>query len=56
MVEDINELLPLAATATLRHRLEAVGFQGEDTLGFLKFFAQEIRVESHEVYDSPSHP
>jgi len=35
-----------AAVAALRDRLEAMGFQGVDTLGFLKSCAQEIRADS----------
>jgi RNA polymerase sigma factor (sigma-70 family) len=45
-----------AAIATLRDRLEAMGFQGVDTLGFLKSCAQEIRAESPQVDDFSPQP
>jgi RNA polymerase sigma factor (sigma-70 family) len=45
-----------AAVAALRDRLEAMGFQGVDTLGFLKSRAKEIRVGSPQVDDFPPQP
>lgn len=45
-----------AAIASLRDRLEAMGFQGVDTLGFLKSCAKEIQVGSHQVDDFPPQP
>lgn len=45
-----------AAIAALRDRLEAMGFQGVDTLGFLKSCANEIRVGPLQVDDFPPQP
>lgn len=45
-----------AAVAALRDRLEAMGFQGVDTLGFLKSCAQEIRADSPQVDDFSPQP
>lgn len=45
-----------AAVAALRDHLEAMGFQGVDTLGFLKSRAKEIRVNSPQVDDFPPQP
>lgn len=45
-----------AAVAALRDRLEAMGFQGVDTSGFLKSCAKEIRPTSHQVDDFPRQP
>lgn len=45
-----------AAIATLRERLESMGFQGIDTLGFLKSCAHEVRVVSPQVDDISSQP
>lgn len=43
-----------AAIAALRDRLEAMGFKGVDTLGFLKSCAQGIRGRTPQVDDSSS--
>jgi DNA-directed RNA polymerase specialized sigma24 family protein len=45
-----------AAIATFKERLESMGFQGIDTLGFLKSCAQEVRVTPAEVDDFSSQP
>jgi RNA polymerase sigma factor (sigma-70 family) len=45
-----------AAIATLKERLEGMGFQGIDTLGFLKSCAQEVRVASPQVDDFSPEP
>ena len=45
-----------AAVAALRDHLEAMGFQGVDTLGFLKSSAKEIRVGAPPVDDFPPRP
>ncbi|MDP3848914.1 MAG: sigma-70 family RNA polymerase sigma factor [Luteolibacter sp.] len=45
-----------AAVAGLRDRLEAMGFQGVDTLGFLKSCAKESRVVPPQVDDFPPQP
>lgn len=45
-----------AAVAALRDRLEAMGFQGVDTLGFLKSCAKESRAAPPQVDDFPPHP
>jgi RNA polymerase sigma factor (sigma-70 family) len=45
-----------AAVATLREKLEVMGFQGIDTLGFLKSCAQEVQVASPQVDDFPLQP
>jgi RNA polymerase sigma factor (sigma-70 family) len=45
-----------AAVAALRDHLEAMGFQGVDTLGFLKSRAKEIRVGPPPVDDFSPRP
>ncbi len=45
-----------AAVAALRDRLEAMGFQGVDTLGFLKSCTKEIRGGPDQVDDFPPQP
>lgn len=45
-----------AAIAALRDRLEAMGFKGVDTLGYLKSCAQRTGGESHQVDDFPPQP
>jgi RNA polymerase sigma factor (sigma-70 family) len=45
-----------AAIATLKERLESMGFQGIDTLGFLKSRALDVRLASAQVDDFPPQP
>jgi RNA polymerase sigma factor (sigma-70 family) len=45
-----------AAVAALRDRLEAMGFQGVDTLGFLKSFAKEVQAAPPQVDGSSPQP
>jgi RNA polymerase sigma factor (sigma-70 family) len=45
-----------ATISALKDQLEAMGFQGIDTLGFLKSCAQEIRGDSPQVDDFSSRP
>jgi DNA-directed RNA polymerase specialized sigma24 family protein len=45
-----------ATISELKDQLEAMGFQGIDTLGFLKSCAQEIRGDSPQVDDFSSRP
>lgn len=48
--------LASATIATLRERLESMGFQGIDTLGFLKSFGPDYRGCSPQIDDSPPQP
>lgn len=45
-----------AAIATLKERLEGMGFQGVDTLGFLKSCAPKVHAASPQVDDFSSQP